>query len=159
MKNRKSWIFYIVTCLLSMIEPAESSRPALKTARLNANQTRLVTTTTTTSSPSKTVATQRTPNGGKTSKLDCQCRPEEFTCSSSSSLSSGGSSPTNNSRRKGQLSFTVKVLSLFFPPSTILLFSLFCLVLFDDLAYLTFRLSLFSCFVRVCLCVESEMEA
>lgn len=107
-EKRIQW--WILVTIIS--EPAESSRPALKTARFNANQTRPTTTmaTTTSGSPSsssQTVVT-RTSNGGKTWKGDCQCRPEEFTCSSWSS-SGASSSPNNNSRRKGQLSFTVKV--------------------------------------------------
>lgn len=91
----------------SLDEPA---RPALKTARLNVNQTRLAPTS---SSPTggimkpATTVTTRTPNRVATGKVDCKCRPEEFTCTSSSSASSN---PSNNSRRKGQLSFTVKVL-------------------------------------------------
>jgi hypothetical protein len=90
----------------------------LKTARLNVNQTRLATATTTSLSPAEVkTATAKTLKSGvgggvKTaSKPDCKCRPEEFTCSSSS-LSTGSSAASNNSRRKGQLSFTVKVVVL-----------------------------------------------
>ncbi|XP_046657715.1 low-density lipoprotein receptor-related protein 4-like isoform X4 [Daphnia pulicaria] len=92
-------------------DPSEPSRPVLKTARLNVNQTRLATTTTTTTtlSPAGAKTTQTLNSGGGgmkiASKPDCKCRPEEFTCSSSSTGSAAG---TNNSRRKGQLSFTVK---------------------------------------------------
>ena len=96
-----------------MLQTDEPGRPALKTARLNVNQTRLAPTTTSSSIGVKpaTTATTRTPN--RAAKIDCKCRPEEFTCASSS----GSSSPTNNSRRKGQLSFAVKVVLVSFSSS------------------------------------------
>lgn len=75
-----------------------------KTARLNWNQTRLASTTSTTP-PSTNKGT-----GGKTPIIssDCKCRPEEFTCSSAVSTAPG-SQRNGSSRRKGQLSFTIKV--------------------------------------------------
>lgn len=104
---------FVLSLNYSLAEASDSSRPALRTARLQANQTRIQSTTsspwtsssslTTSSSVSKPAASATAANS-KTSKTtaDCQCRPEEFTCSSGA----------NNSRRKGQLSFTVKVFSV-----------------------------------------------
>ncbi len=96
----------ICTCFWTNIEVlflfyTEARSP--KTARLNWNQTRLASTSTTPPSTNKGT-------GGKTPIIssDCKCRPEEFTCSSAVSTAPG-SQRNGSSRRKGQLSFTIKV--------------------------------------------------
>ena len=98
----------------------------MKTARLNWNQTRLAAATSPSTPPMAAAAAAAaaavTPpptriggGGGRTPAVvtsgsgnnDCQCRPEEFTCPASAhhAAASGASG-----RRKGQLSFSVKVL-------------------------------------------------
>jgi len=92
----------------------------MKTARLNWNQTRLAAATSPSTPPMAAAAAAFTPpptriggGGGKTPAVvtsgnnDCQCRPEEFTCPASAHHASASGT---TGRRKGQLSFSVKVL-------------------------------------------------